>query len=285
MNDLNKKITIVFISYKSKKKIIPFVEHIFKDYNIIIIENSDERSIKSEITNNKCIIYFVKNLGYGSSINYARKNINTEYFIVINPDILDIDYFDIKKFYDTAKQLKNSFSCLGPRYTNISSKTLKQSNINKEIETIKSISGAVMFFNIKKFDLLNGFDKNFFLYFEETDYCYRGNKVGLKSYQINSIKVKHMVGTSVNYKDEYEQNKIKELLTWHFIWSKFYFFRKHYGFLFSIIYFFPILIRSIVKFLYFQLTSNNKKKRKYLIRLDGLLNSIVGNKSYKRIKN
>ena len=94
-----------------------------------------------------------------------------------------------------------------------------------------------------------------------------------------------MVGTSVNYKDEDERNKIKELFTWHFIWSKFYFFRKHFGFIFSIIYFLPTLIRSLVKFSYFQLTSNNKKKRKYSIRLDGLLNSIASKKSYKRIKN
>ena len=285
MNEINKIITIVFISYRSKEKIIPFVKHTFKDFNIIIIENSDERSIKDEITNNKCIISFVENLGYASSINYARKKINTEYFVVINPDILEIDYLDIKKFYEKANELKNNFSCLGPRYTNISSKTLKQSNINKEIEAIKSISGAVMFFNTKKFDLIKGFDENFFLYFEETDFCYRGNKIGLKSYQINSIKVKHMVGTSVNYKDEDERNKIKELFTWHFIWSKFYFFRKHFGFIFSIIYFLPILIRSLVKFSYFQLTSNSKKKRKYSIRLDGLLNSIASKKSYKRIKN
>ena len=285
MNELDKKVTIVFISYKSKKKIIPFVEHTFKDFNIVIIENSDEKSIKDEITNNNCIISFVENLGYASSINYARKKINTDYFVVINPDILEIDYLDIKKFYEKAIELKDNFSCLGPRYTNISSKTLKQSNMNNEIEAIKSISGAVMFFNTKKFDFIKGFDENFFLYFEETDYCYRGNKVDLKSYQINSIKVKHIVGTSVNYKDEDERNKIKDLFTWHFIWSKFYFFKKHFGFIFSIIYFSPILIRSLVKFLYFQLTSNNEKKRKYLIRLNGLLTSIVSKKSYKRIKN
>ena len=33
-----------------------------------------------------------------------------------------------------------------------------------------------MFFNKSKFDLLGGFDENFFLYFEETDYCLRAKK-------------------------------------------------------------------------------------------------------------
>ena len=59
-----------------------------------------------------------------------------------------------------------------------------------------------MFFCIKTFDLLNGFDENFFLYFEENDYCKRGVKIKIYSYQINSILLKHDIGTSVEYRDK-----------------------------------------------------------------------------------
>ena len=135
-----------------------------------------------------------------------------------------------QKFYEVAQKLNDNFSCLGPRYSNISSKTLKQSNKDKEIDTLKSISGAMMFFNIKKFDLLNGFDENFFLYFEETDFAYRGNSIGLKAYQVNSIELEHIVGTSVDFKDMEEEKKIRDLYTWHFIWSKFYFLRNIMGY-------------------------------------------------------
>ena len=48
-----------------------------------------------------------------------------------------------------------------------------------------------------------------FLYFEETDYCKRAKKNGYKSYQINVIKVKHNVGSSVDYKNEEEEKNIK----------------------------------------------------------------------------
>ena len=62
------------------------------------------------------------------------------------------------------------------------------------------ISGACMFFKKKTFDLLGGFDEFFFLYFEESDFCLRAHKI-YKNYQINTIKVKHNVGTSVEAKN------------------------------------------------------------------------------------
>ena len=283
MDEIINNTTLVFISYRSKNKISKYVEKVFENFKIIVIENSDDKSIKSFIKNKNCDIYFVNNIGFASSISFARKKIKTNYFIIMNPDILKIDITGVEKFYNIAKKLKDEFSCLGPRYTNISSKTLKQSDNNKEIDTLKSISGAMMFFNVKKFDLINGFDENFFLYFEETDYAVRGRKIGLKSYQINTIKIKHEAGTSVEFKDDEEKNKIKELYTWHFIWSKYYFYKKHYGLFISIIYFLPILLRSLLKIIYYTVTFRKKEKKKYEIRINGLLSSMKGLKSFKRI--
>ena len=35
-----------------------------------------------------------------------------------------------------------------------------------------------MLFSSKDFETLKGFDERFFLYFEDTDICYRANKIG-----------------------------------------------------------------------------------------------------------
>ena len=48
---------------------------------------------------------------------------------------------------------------------------------NLKIGKIDSIHGSYMFFNTKKFNDIGGFDKKIFLYFEETEYCYRGKKI------------------------------------------------------------------------------------------------------------
>ena len=285
MNDSYKEVTVVVISHKSKKKVLNLIKDISNNYKIIIVENSQDKSIENKISDlHKNIqIIFSENNGYGSAINLARTYVATKYFFVLNPDIQKIDDKLINIFYDSAIELNDNFGALGPRFENVSEKSHKQSNINEKYGQIESISGSAMFFCTEVFDKNGGFDENFFLYFEETDYCYRSNKNNYKIYQVNSQKVYHDIGTSVETSNEEEINKLKKLYAWHFIWSKYYFFKKHYGLLISFIYFLPILIRSLIKFFYFSLIRNKKKKEKYSIRLEGLLSSIKGLKSYKRI--
>ena len=279
-------ISLILVSYKSKKKIINFLKYIPKYYKIIIIENSADISLKNEINKlyQNVDIYLNSNLGYGAAANLGRSKINTKYFFLFNPDIEGVDEKFIKIFLETAKKLKNNFSCLGPRYNNISHKTLKQSNKNLEIGKVYAISGAAMFFYTKNFDKIGGFDENIFLYFEETDFCKRARNLKLYSYQLNSLKISHKVGTSSEITDDKEKKDLKNLCTWHFIWSKFYFYKKHYGIYFSCIFFFPIIIRSLFKIFICNILHKHEKTEKYKVRLDGLINSIKGSKSFKRLE-
>ena len=121
------------------------------------------------------------------------------------------------------------------------------------------------------------------MYWEETDYTKRAKLKGLFAYQLNTVKVRHEKGKSVEVKNTLEKRNLEKLYTWHFIWSKYYFYNKHYGAIISLIFFFPIIIRSIFKILIFKIFNNNEKLEKYQTRLNGLLNSILGKKSYKRI--
>ena len=92
--------------------------------------------------------------------------------------------------------------------------------------------------------------KIFFLYFEETDYCKRCKKENLIAYQLNKILIKQN-GRSVSLISDDEKEKLEKLLTWHFIWSKYYYYNKYLWEFFSLIYFQPILIRSLIKIAYF----------------------------------
>jgi hypothetical protein len=67
------------------------------------------------------------------------------------------------------------------------------------------------------------------------------------------------------------------------MWSKFYFYKKNKLFAFSYIYFFPILIRLILRILLNIILNNKQNKKKYLSRLSGLLTSMFGLNSTKRI--
>ena len=286
MINSKKEVTIVIISHKSKKKVIKLIRNISNQLKIIIVENSQDKSIEKELSNFKgnVELIFSENNGYGSAINLARTRVTTKYFFVLNPDIQKIDDKLINVFYNSAKELNDNFGALGPRFENVSEKSHKQSNISEKYGQIESISGSAMFFCSEVFDKNGRFDENFFLYFEETDYCYRSNKNNFKIYQVNSQKVHHEIGTSVETSGEEELNKLKKLYAWHFIWSKFYYYRKRYGRLTSLILFFPTLLRIILRIFLNIVTGNKKNKLKYKIRLNGLVSSIKNNRSYKRIE-
>ena len=278
-SNISKKITIILIAYKSEKLINDFVKKIPNTIKVIIIENSNniliKRKIEKKYKNIK--VYIKKNEGVSASINYAAKKIKTEFFLQISPDI-KFDYKDINKFIEVAKKLDNKFSALGPRFLNVNNKSHKQINKNLKIGSINSIHGSFMFINKKKFKEIGGFDDNFFLYFEETDYCKRASNVGLKAYQINEIKVK-TEGRSVLIKNKKEKKKLNNILIWHFIWSKYYFTKKNYGLILSLLIFLPIIIRIILRVVFYQIINKKESIEKYQYRLSGLTNSIMGKNS------
>ena len=284
MNDSYKEVTIVIVSHRSKKKVLNLIKNISINFKKIIVENSYDKSLKNELSDShkNLQIIFSENNGYGAAINLARTHVTTKYFFVLNPDMQKIDNKLINKFYDTAKELDDNFGALGPRFENVSEKSHKQSNINEKYGQIESISGSAMFFCSEIFDKNGGFDENFFLYFEETDYCYRSNKNNFKIYQINSQKVYHDIGTSVETTSEEEVNKLKNLYAWHFIWSKFYYVKKNRGYLYSLFIFTPILVRTVIKLFYHRILKDFQREEHYKIRLDGLMSAIKGSKSIKR---
>jgi len=280
---IKNKITVVLISYKSEKKILDFVKNIPKHIKTIVIENSNNQNLKKKIEKkyNNIFVYIRKNQGISSSLNYAVKKIKTEYFLQISPDI-KFNFKNLNYFYNEAKNLNNKFSALGPRFLNVSPKGHKQIDPKLRIGSIKAIHGSCMFINKKKYKEIGGFDEKFFLYWEEIDYCKKGLNKNLKSYQINKIKVKTQ-GRTVITNDTTEKRKLSNLLIWHFIWSKFYYHKKHEGFMITLICFIPLLIRTIFKILLNKFLKNEIQLQKYKYRFNGLVSSIKGVESYMRL--
>jgi GT2 family glycosyltransferase len=276
---IHDKLTIILISYKSEKKIKTFIKEIPKDIKVVIVENSKNILLKKSIEKKyKNITVFIQeNNGVSASINFAVKKVKTKYFLQISPDI-QFKFKQLNIFFKKAKELNNKFSALGPRFLNVKTKSHKQIKSDLDIGPINSIHGSFMFINKKRFKEIKGFDENFFLYFEETDYCKRALNIGFKAYQINEIKVKTK-GRTVMVNSKKEKNDLANLLTWHFIWSKYYFTKKNYGSIISIILFIPILIRAFFKVIYYKLFNNKEYLEKYKYRLSGLITSIAGKSS------
>ena len=283
MKNILNKISIVLVCYNSSFKLKKFVKKIPIETKIYIIDNSKDYSLKKIFRNKKNVnIFYKKNDGYGASINYASKKINTPYFLVVQPDVTGINKKSLLKFYEYSKKLKDNYSVIGPHYLDAPKKGHFQTDTIYKIKKIHNVHGSTMFFNKKTFNKINGFDKNIFLYWEETDYTKRAKKIGYKAYQLNLVKVKHEKGKAVETSNSFEDERLKNFYIWHFIWSKFYYFKKHYSFTLALILFFPIIIRILFRLTIYK-NNNENKYTKYYCRWDGLKNSILGNKSYMRL--
>ena len=277
-------LSIILISYNSQKKIENFLKKVPKKIPVIVVENSNNFEMKKKIEKiySNVKVYIKINNGVSSSINFAVKKLSTKYFLQISPDInLNLD--KIKVFYDLASLLNDKFAAIGPRFLHVDEKSHKQISENKDYDSIDSIHGSCMFINKMCFEKIGGFDENIFLYFEETEYCLRGQRLSFKSYQTNKLKV-FSSGRSIEFKNTAHEKKIYNLLIWHFIWSKFYFLKKKYNFVLAFMICLPILFRSFIKFfLYKNILKKKNNHLKYKFRILGLINSIKGNKSYLRI--
>ena len=281
---MKNEITIILLSHKSKDLIVNIIKDIYTKFQVLVIDNSNEISLKNVIENKfPTVIYrTIENNGYGAAVNYGSKLVKTKYFLISNPDIEGLNEKNIIEFIKAAKNLNDNFSSLGPRFIDADLKSHIQSNENIDIAEMRFLSGACMFFKTETFNLLGGFDENFFLYFEESDLCLRAHKIK-KNYQINKIKIKHNTGSSVKVDNKKDQRELQKLYNWHFIWSKFYYYKKNYGYSYSLIYFFPIIIRTIIKLIFYTIFKNNEKKENYSVRLNGLLRSMRGLNSSRRL--
>ena len=276
----NKDITAVITSFRSEKKIINCVKSLGRDINVIVIENSNDKDLKfqleKEYSNLKCILSN-ENLGYAKGNNLGLSLVKTRYALIINPDAV-VQHGAIDNFFSTAKKIKD-FAIISPYIQ----ENVKNSHekIAKGISQVKNVKGFAMFLNLEQFKEVGFFDENFFIYFEEIDLCRRLIKKNKKIFLDTSIKINHDGGKSHEESINYEMEKSRN---WHWMWSSFYFHKKHYGYLFAIIKIFPKFISSILKTIFYKFSRNKEKKDIYYCRFKGILNSILLKKSWYRPK-
>ena len=272
-------LTIVIVSFKSEDILHRCIKSIDKKYPIIVVENSIDNKLKLDLEhkyqNVNCILP-KENLGYGGGNNLALSKVTTNFALILNPDVI-LEENSIENFFITVNKVPN-FGIIAPisaneRYDNFNHE--KDFNI-KEVENVK---GFAMFFNMKNLEKSNFFDDNFFLYLEEIDLCKRVRLMDVKIFIDPSIKVEHFGGTSHNS----EINKPMELSrNWHWMWSSFYFNKKHYGYLFALIKIFPKFFSSLFKFIFYLIIFKKNKSDIYKYRLLGIINSVLLKKSWYR---
>jgi len=273
---MSNDLTVIITTFKSDLKIENCLNSINSQIKVIIVENSKSENFKINIEkkfkNVECILPR-ENLGYSKANNLGLSKVKTKYALILNPDTV-LDPQAINNFLEFTKNYKD-FAIVGPNQNEQIKNNLKETPFE-----VKKIKGYAMFLNLIKFSNIGFFDENFFLYLEEIDLCKRVKQVKEKIYIDPNIQVIHFGGASVDpkFSEEVELNR-----NWHWMWSRFYFNKKHANYLFALISVMPRLFSSILKIIIYSVTFKTKKRKIYLMRLSGLINSIIGKSSWHRI--
>lgn len=196
---------------------------------IVVDNNSSERSIENlENEFDSVQFYFRdKNDGFAGGCNFGAKKANGDYLLFLNPDVVLIDnsVFKLKNylenntecgitsgvmmnekneaiyFYNNFPSFKwelNQFSNNG--YKKMISELLNKKEIAEEkVFEVDWFHGAFLMMTKINFNALNGFDERYFMYYEDSDICYRMKKILNKTIVcLPEVKVFHRTQSSIS---------------------------------------------------------------------------------------
>lgn len=249
-------VSIIIVNYNTKDLILNCIKSIYahhdrKQFEIIVVDNhstDDSVSALSIHYPDIKIIINKENKGFGSANNQGVNEAIYEYVLLLNSDtIIEFDILtELEQFMGKHKNCAGvSPEILYPdkikqntygNYPTISfcllnalqllpfcTQRYKQKyaiglpSYFKEPAIVPHIIGVSMFLRKDAFKQVGGFDENFFLYFEETDLCYRIQELGYKFYVNPHVYVLHLLSKS-------SPNSIFK--TKHLLKSRIYYFKK-----------------------------------------------------------
>ena len=271
------QLTVIITCFRSDKKIYRCLNSLNNQCKVIIIENSKDIDLKKKIEKDFTNVEFFisdNNLGYAKGNNLGLSKVKTKYALIINPDT-EVEKNTIKNFFEIIKKLQD-FAILAPISEN---KDLAYKE--KILKKVKFVKGFAMFLNLSEFEEIGFFDENFFIYLEEIDLCRRLIIKNKTIYVSSELKITHQGGKSHDEKIDFEMELSRN---WHWMWSNFYFNKKHNGFLKALIKIAPKLINSIIKYFYYLIIFKKRKRLIYYQRMSGIFNSMINKNSWYRPK-
>ena len=282
MQITKENLTIIIVTIKSQNIIDGCLKSIDPDIKKIIVENSSNHEftnyLKEKYENIECYLTG-KNLGMGSGNNFGIEKSKTRYVMILNPDTI-LKPNTLNQIFEISKNLE--FAILSPLSDNKDYPNYKVqkelTNKKKGLFEVDQIDGYAMILDKHQFND-NFFDEKIFMYLENDDLCLRTKQDNKKIYIYSHSLISHLGAKAV---DKKYLNELEFSRNWHWNWSKFYFRKKHYGFVKAFVPGFFIFLKSILKSLYFLMINNKFKSKIYYCRASGFMNAALNKSSWFR---
>ena len=285
MSISRQNLSVVIVTLKSEKVIDDCIKSINQNVPVIVVEHSNNQSFKENLEhrykNLKCILS-KSNLGMGTGNNIGIKAAKTEYVLILNPDVI-LEKNAIEELFLASSKLP-SFTILAPLEKNFTNygmfgQRILNNSLDESPFKVDFVDGFAMLLNKKQLKEKVYFDENFFMYLENTDLCKRIVNNQGSIFVVPKSKINHLAARAV---DERFRDEIEFSRNWHWIWSKFYFNKKHFGFFRAFYEGSPRYFLSVIKFIFYLLVNNKKKKKIYFNRASGFYNALLGRSSWYR---
>jgi GT2 family glycosyltransferase len=243
-------VSIIIVNYNTKALIKQCLLSVFEktqdvEFEVIVVDNASldgsQTMLRSEFPK-VILIESPENLGFGRANNLGAKQAKGKYLFLLNSDTFLLNNA-IKIF---ANFLDNNSKCgiCGGNLFDANKKPVlsyrilpsiwlelrillhlpdEQFNKSKEPKQVGYITGADLMIRNDLFNKLNGFDADFFMYYEETELTFRAKKAGYSAYNVPQAEIIHLEGASIaSQKKAGELTRYSKKLYLNKTHSKFY---------------------------------------------------------------
>lgn len=238
---------------------------------VIVVDNGSQDGSGSEVKKAFPFVRLIenkRNVGFAKAANQGILKAFGKYVLLLNPDtqVKNGAIERLMTFMDThsdagvaGAQLlnsddskQNSIANFPSLATELLNKSFlrwlfpkkfpgKERNYSEPVE-VDSVIGACMMARKDALDQVGLLDEDYFLFLEETDWCYRMKKGGWKIYHVPQAEVYHFQGKSAE--------AVKKKAKIEFYRSRYHFFKKNRGDLDCLILFIGLMFRLGIELIF-----------------------------------
>ncbi len=282
-------VSIIIVSYNSATYIERCLRSIYElthdvTYEIILVDNQSTDTTIQLVERNfpeVVIIKNQKNFGFAAANNKGIAASKGKFVLLLNPDT----EFKSTLLNECSEylQLHSNVGCVGPQILN-SDGSLQRTGVSfpslwngfveiffldnlfpnsklfgrhrrlfdnpNDEQTVDYLQGSCLMIPKTLLEILGGMDDCFFLYFEETDLCYRLKQGGWRTVYFPQAKLLHYGGSGTDYYNEFRLKQYHK--------SFIYFITKHYPFPIQLAFRFVLFVRAVIRGSLFLLFSFRK---------------------------
>ncbi|QSR86414.1 glycosyltransferase family 2 protein [Candidatus Methylacidiphilum infernorum] len=267
---LKNRVGIIVVTYNNERDLPPLADSlsraIHKEYvkKIVFVDSGSQDQTLSLISSlfPEAAVIQSDNKGYGAGLNtgiaYFKKDL-PHFFFFLNADIEIPPHCFNNLLEEFIKNDHPSFpiGIMGPRILAPTPRGWAEENLRKRslwgipqgkpkkgyLYSVHSTHGACLLVKREVIEKVGYFDEDYFMYWEEVDYCTRARKKGFKIVVVGSLYIYH-------HPREIRNNQNINFI-FHLLWkNQVLFAKKNYGLLKGTLFCllrFPILVKEFIK--------------------------------------